>query len=52
MMTIRAAKFTPEVMLSAPRRSAGSPDPSGKRALYTVRSNSPIQMPNCCGLLA
>lgn len=36
MMTIRAAKFTPEVLLSAPRRSAGSPDPTGKRVLYTV----------------
>ena len=36
MMTIRAAKFTPEVLLSAPRRSAGSPNSSGKLVLYTV----------------
>lgn len=35
MMTIRA-KLTPEVLLSAPRRSAGSPNSSGKLALYTV----------------
>lgn len=35
MMTIRA-KLTPEVLLSAPRRSAGSPNSSGKLVLYTV----------------
>jgi hypothetical protein len=35
-MTLTATKFTPEVMLSAPRRSAGVPNPSGKLALYTV----------------
>ncbi|KAK3117510.1 hypothetical protein LTR53_001027 [Teratosphaeriaceae sp. CCFEE 6253] len=28
-------KFTPEVLLSAPRRSAGVPNPSGTRILYT-----------------
>lgn len=36
MMTIRAAKFTPEVLLSARRRSAGSPNSLGKLILYTV----------------
>lgn len=36
MMTIRAAKFTPEVLLSAPRRSAGIPNSTGKLVLYTV----------------
>ncbi|ROW11194.1 hypothetical protein VMCG_01137 [Cytospora schulzeri] len=40
MMTIRAAKFTPEVLLSAPRRSAGSPNSSGKLVLYTVSTYS------------
>lgn len=37
MMTIRA-KLTPEVLLSAPRRSAGSPNSSGKLVLNTVSS--------------
>lgn len=35
-MTLKATKFTPEVMLSAPRRSPGVPNPSGTLALYTV----------------
>jgi len=35
-MTIRATKFTPEVLLSAPRRSIGMPNPSGTAVLYTV----------------
>ncbi|KAK4129285.1 hypothetical protein N657DRAFT_609457 [Parathielavia appendiculata] len=39
-MTLTATKFTPEVMLSAPRRSAGIPNPSGKLALYTVSTYS------------
>ncbi|KAK4147911.1 Alpha/Beta hydrolase protein [Dichotomopilus funicola] len=39
-MTLMAAKFTPEVLLSAPRRSPGLPNPSGKLALYTVSSYS------------
>ncbi|KAK0734989.1 Alpha/Beta hydrolase protein [Lasiosphaeria miniovina] len=39
-MTFMAAKFTPEVLLSAPRRSAALPNPSGTRALYTVSSYS------------
>lgn len=29
-------KFTPEVLLSAPRRSAGVPNPSGTKVIYTV----------------
>lgn len=36
MMTIQAARFTPEVLLSAPRRSAGIPNSSGELILYTV----------------
>ncbi|KAL1843736.1 hypothetical protein VTJ49DRAFT_117 [Mycothermus thermophilus] len=36
-MTVTATKFTPEVMLSAPRRSPGVPNPSGKLVLYTIR---------------
>lgn len=41
MMTIRAAKFTPEVLLSAPRRSAGIPNSTGKLVLYTVSESGP-----------
>ncbi|KAF3769284.1 dipeptidyl peptidase [Cryphonectria parasitica EP155] len=40
MMTIRAAKFTPEVLLSAPRRSAGIPNNTGKLVLYTTSTYS------------
>lgn len=39
-MTIRAAKFTPEVLLSAPRRSAGLPNAIGSHALYSVSTYS------------
>ncbi|KAK4647771.1 uncharacterized protein QC761_104280 [Podospora bellae-mahoneyi] len=39
-MTIMATKFTPEVMLSAPRRSAAVPNSNGTLALYTVSSYS------------
>ena len=39
-MTIQAAKFTPEVLLSAPRRSAGVPNSTGELALFTVRAHS------------
>ncbi|KAK5990897.1 putative dipeptidyl-peptidase 5 [Cladobotryum mycophilum] len=39
-MTIHAAKFTPEVLLSAPRRSPGVPNPTGELVLYTVSSYS------------
>ncbi|KAG6219228.1 hypothetical protein E4U50_004881 [Claviceps purpurea] len=35
-MTIHAARFTPEVLLSAPRRSSGVPNPTGELVLYTV----------------
>ena len=35
-MVQRSMKFTPEVLLSAPRRSAGVPNPSGNRVLYTT----------------
>ncbi|KAH6685308.1 dipeptidyl-peptidase [Plectosphaerella plurivora] len=40
MMTVRASRFTPEVLLSAPRRSAAIPNPAGDKALYTVSSYS------------
>ncbi|KAI3543412.1 prolyl oligopeptidase [Colletotrichum abscissum] len=40
MMTIQASKFTPEVLLSAPRRSPGIPNPSGTKVLYTVSTYS------------
>ena len=39
-MTIRANKFTPEVLLSAPRRSAATPNSDGTIALFTVSTYS------------
>lgn len=39
-MTIKAAKFTPEVLLSAPRRSAGVPNADASKVLYTVSTYS------------
>ncbi|KAF4122441.1 WD40-like Beta Propeller Repeat [Geosmithia morbida] len=39
-MTIQASHFTPEVLLSAPRRSAGAPNSTGQLVLYTVSSYS------------
>ncbi|KAI1847336.1 hypothetical protein JX266_006561 [Neoarthrinium moseri] len=39
-MTVMATKFTPEVLLSAPRRSAAVPNGSGTLALFTVSTYS------------
>ncbi|EME38433.1 hypothetical protein DOTSEDRAFT_92472 [Dothistroma septosporum NZE10] len=39
-MVQRAMKFTPKVLLSAPRRSAGVPNASGTKVLYTVSTYS------------
>ena len=39
-MTIRAAKFTPEVLLSAPRRSDGIPNSDASKVLYSVSTYS------------
>ncbi|KAI0009742.1 dipeptidyl peptidase [Xylariaceae sp. FL0662B] len=39
-MTIMATKFTPEVLLSAPRRSPGVPNRTGTIALFTVSQYS------------
>lgn len=39
-MTVRAAKFTPEVLLSAPRRSEGIPNSDASRVLYSVSTYS------------
>ncbi|KAI2640543.1 dipeptidyl peptidase [Hypomontagnella submonticulosa] len=39
-MTIMATKFTPEVLLSAPRRSAAVPNSIGTLALFTVTQYS------------
>lgn len=39
-MTIRATKFTPEVLLSAPRRSPGIPNSDGSKILYSVSTYS------------
>lgn len=38
--TLHAPKFTPEVLLSAPRRSAAIPNSSGTHALYSVSTYS------------
>lgn len=40
MMTIQAAKFTPEILLSAPRRSPGVPNATGELVLYTVSEDA------------
>jgi dipeptidyl aminopeptidase/acylaminoacyl peptidase len=39
-MTIKASQFTPQVLLSAPRRSAGVPNANGSHVLFTVNSYS------------
>jgi hypothetical protein len=39
-MTIRASKFVPEVLLSAPRRSAGIPNSDASKVLYSVSTYS------------
>ena len=39
-MTIRAARFTPEVLLSAPRRSEGIPNSDASKVLYSVSTYS------------
>ncbi|KAG9236498.1 dipeptidyl-peptidase-like protein V precursor [Amylocarpus encephaloides] len=39
-MTVGARRFTPEVLLSAPRRSAATPSPDGTAALFTVTAYS------------
>lgn len=49
MMTIQASKFTPEVLLSAPRRSPGVPNPSGTKALYTVSFPDGVNPVMICG---
>jgi len=39
-MTKRATHFTPEVLLSAPRRSSGVPNHDGSSILYSVSEHS------------
>jgi hypothetical protein len=39
-MTIRATKFSPEVLLEAPRRSEGLPNSDASKVLYSVSSYS------------
>lgn len=39
-MTMQADKFTPEVLLGAPRRSSAVPDPRGTLAVFTVSTYS------------
>jgi hypothetical protein len=40
IMTIKANSFTPEVLLSAPRRGAGAPNADGTAVLFTVSTYS------------
>ena len=40
IMTIRAAKFTPEVLLEAPRRSPGVPNSDASKIMYSVSTYS------------
>ena len=39
-MTIKAMRFTPQVLISAPRRSAGVPNTAGTHVLYTTSTYS------------
>jgi Tol biopolymer transport system component len=39
-MTVGARRFTPEVLLSAPRRSTATPSPDGTAALFSVSTYS------------
>lgn len=39
-MTVKALKFTPEVMLTAPRRSSGVPNSNATQILYQVSTYS------------
>lgn len=39
-MTIKATKFNPEVLLSAPRRSPGKPNSDGTKVLYSISTYS------------
>ena len=39
-MTIRASKFTPELLLGAPRRGSGIPNSDGSQILFTESAHS------------
>jgi len=39
-MTIKATKFTPDVLLTAPRRTAGVPNSDGSQILFKVSAYS------------
>jgi hypothetical protein len=39
-MTIKAAKFTPDVLLSAPRKSAGAPNSDASIILFKISTYS------------
>lgn len=39
-MTVRASKFTPKVLLEAPRRSQGAPNSDASKILYSVSTYS------------
>jgi hypothetical protein len=40
LSAVNAIKFTPEAMISAPRRGTAEPNPDGTLALYTVSTYS------------
>lgn len=40
VMTIKAAKFAPEILLEAPRRSPGAPNSDASKILYSVSTYS------------
>jgi hypothetical protein len=39
-MTIKAKRFTPGILLSAPRRSAGIPNADGSKILHAISTHS------------
>ena len=43
-MTLKATKFTPQVLISGPRRSPAIPSPNGKKALFTVGRNNGLMV--------
>lgn len=51
MMTRQATRFTPEVLISAPRRSTGVPNSTGELILYTVSWSLAMPSAGCVKLM-
>lgn len=51
MMTRQATRFTPEVLISAPRRSTGVPNSTGELVLYTVSWSLAMPSIGCVKLM-